>query len=204
MDQDRAVKMIRRFENLPVIPRVDLEVKAVIHQEQLTGKKVELDKTSTSYINHLCVHYLRHVMFTDYKKYSTGKFTGMIYLEVFKLFTLAVEKNYPWLAEAAFSQYYRKRSVMQRSPEGPIDLKLNNLLQFNGYHKPITQWRWFGTPTAFAKSTHAPVSLDLKILKEIQATPREICEQSESEYVRRCKEWLDEKLDDVKRVVNAL
>lgn len=202
MDGKIIDRAIAKFRSLPRITQVDLELKAVLQQEKLTGKKYDIKNIDRYCLDKHSVKYLRHVYFEEYER-QIHRLPIDSYLELHAKFTDAVCEIYPWLTLQATGYHRIKLRRAFEAKKHPLDHLLNNILVNCGVHKPIYEWRWWGTPDLFRDRPRASEEANIKVLTEIKRSQRELCSTSSSEYVRGCKDWLDEKLPKLRGLIEA-
>lgn len=195
------------FDKLPDVPKlsiIDIEIRAITSFEDRKGVKIDLKGGKIKYpdgeikefrqtfLENLCVDYLRHEWYQEYNKICARKTLSDIeYLELNKQFADAIDIAYPSLGYAAQMQYQQKKRRVLQPSSNALDRILDDLLHNAGYPKKIRFWKWFGSPGPFNPNRVEPaLELDIRVVNEIHRAPEAVCASSESSYVRGCKEWL--------------
>jgi hypothetical protein len=173
---------------LPTINEVDLYIKAVVDEEDRTGKKIDMESISPNQLHRLCVNYLRHRWFYPL---NSPDVRPTEYLELSQRFTNQIEKQYPHLAEAAREQYVAKIRKVSGIDIHELDRELNQLINDFGYKFLIQWWKWHGCPGPLSDRSPVPPALDKAVFIKISGASDDECARSSSEYVRQCKLWID-------------
>lgn len=199
---DRVMRAVEDFRELPKIERVDLEMRAILHQERYGKEKIDITKIEPLVLEYLCINYLRHVWFGKYDNFKNReRMTVGEYLNFRYQIAKAIAEKYEWLGPTAFRQYNKKLKELTTKEENIFDRHINEFLRGHNFHIPIHLWRWFGAPGAFTKKSWVPHSLEVKVMQEIKTAPSMLCQKSRSEYVVYCREWLDSTWNDLKKLI---
>jgi hypothetical protein len=199
---DRVMRAVDDFRELPTLDRVDLEMRAVLHQERYTKEKIDLTQIDPVTLEYLCVNYLRHVWFGKYDNFKNRERLNVSdYLQFRYHIAKSIAEKYEWLSPIAFRQYHKKLRELTTKEENVFDRHINEFLREHNFHIPIHLWRWFGAPGAFSKKSWVPHNLEVKVMQEIKLAPSALCQNSRSEYVVYCREWLDSTWSDLKKLM---